>query len=274
MLNLLKFVDARMGEPSTWASLAAMLVVLHVSVDPGTLHVVSLWGTVVAGALGGVLSEVGTGKTTAQMVADAVNALLTAAKATPPAAATLLVIGTVAAALIPTRAWAGTVMLSLTPTPVAWLIVAVLAVALFWAAIAAFVSIFNGWPATKSFAILSAFAFTCLTACSAPQINTALSSPPGELFCSIQLAGGGSMVGGLVSAEASALLPGAAPIAVLATNSGVAAVNADCAKAAQSIAGGVSGVPVSPPPNPAAAAQIAIVAPASNTTATAAPPKS
>lgn len=102
-----------------------------------------------------------------------------------------------------------------------------------------------------------------LAACSPAQLKT----PAGQLFCSIQLAGGGSIIAGIVVAETGAAAPGAVPIAVLATNSGVAAVNADCAKAVASVPGAVTSVPVSPPVSVASAAQVAIIAPSGNTVA-------
>lgn len=93
-----------------------------------------------------------------------------------------------------------------------------------------------------------------LAGCSDTQINTALSSPSGQLFCAIQTAGGGTVVAGLIDAEASAVAPGATPIAIIATGATKATVDADCAKA------GAGGIAVSPPANPAAAPQIAVVA--------------
>ena len=108
-------------------------------------------------------------------------------------------------------------------------------------------------------------ALVALSGCSATQtaqVQTALASDPGQLFCDIQLAGGGSMVAGVVDAEASALAPGLAPVAVLATDAGKQFVDDACTKAAKSITGATSGVAVSPPLNPAAAPQVAIVKPA------------
>jgi hypothetical protein len=103
-----------------------------------------------------------------------------------------------------------------------------------------------------------------LSACAAnPTVGNALASPQGRLFCSIQMAGGGSFVAGVVAASVTASAPSAAPLVVIAANAGKAAVDQDCAKAAVSVAGAVSGAPVSPPVNPASAAQVAIVAPAS-----------
>jgi hypothetical protein len=88
------------------------------------------------------------------------------------------------------------------------------------------------------------------TACSPTEkakIDLAIMSPPGQLFCSIQLAGGGTVVAGVVDAAATAASPGLGPLAVLATGQTKAFVDEACAKAAQQVAGGVSGVPVPPP---------------------------
>lgn len=90
-----------------------------------------------------------------------------------------------------------------------------------------------------------------------------LSGPSGQLFCSIQTAGGGAFTAGIVAAALSNAAPAASPLFVVATNAGRTAVDADCAKAAASVAGAVSGVAVSPPANPSAAPQLAIVAPSS-----------
>lgn len=82
MLNLLKYLDARMGEPSTWASIAMMLGMLGVNLDPGVTHTMAVWGAVASAVLGAVLGEVGT-KPTSQIANDAMTALVTAIKAMP-----------------------------------------------------------------------------------------------------------------------------------------------------------------------------------------------
>lgn len=102
-----------------------------------------------------------------------------------------------------------------------------------------------------------------LAGCSTAKVTTALQSPPGQLFCSIQTSGGGAFTAGLVAAALTGAVPTAGPLVVIATNAGKAAVDADCAKAAQTVAGGVSGVAVSPPAVQANVPQVAIVAPAS-----------
>ena len=97
--------------------------------------------------------------------------------------------------------------------------------------------------------------------CSAAQVTADLQTPAGQLFCAIQTGGGGSIVVGLIDAEASAV-PGAAPVAISVTGATKAAVDADCAAAAVAT-GGTAGVPVSPPaPAAAPPPAVAIVAPA------------
>lgn len=110
----------------------------------------------------------------------------------------------------------------------------------------------------QAVALMLGLAFA-LSACGAtPAGQNALASAPGQLFCSIQTAGGGSFLAALVDAEASALAPAAAPIAVLATNALKADVDDDCAQAAKNV-NGVSGNPVSPPASPAMPVQTVAV---------------
>lgn len=82
MMDILKFIDARLGEPSTWASIATMLAVAHVSVPAGVWDQVTLWGIVVAGTVGVFLKEAGT-KPTTQIASDALSAFVAAVKAMP-----------------------------------------------------------------------------------------------------------------------------------------------------------------------------------------------
>lgn len=84
MLDLLKYLDARLGEPGTWASIAAMLVLAHVSVDPGTWHVITAYGIIIAGLLGVVLREIGN-KPPMQIANDVAQALLVGLKMLVPA---------------------------------------------------------------------------------------------------------------------------------------------------------------------------------------------
>lgn len=79
------------------------------------------------------------------------------------------------------------------------------------------------------------------------QLNTALASPAGQLFCAISTQSGPIVVG-LIQAKAGA--SAAAPLAVIATGQTASYVNDLCKQA--------HGVPVSPPANPAAAPQVAV----------------
>jgi hypothetical protein len=122
------------------------------------------------------------------------------------------------------------------------------------------------WRATiGAIALSGVLAIGTLMGCSpgvAPNVQAA-GTKAGQLFCSIQMAGGGSFVAALVATSASVAAPSAGPLIVLATNAGKAAVDADCAKAAAGVAGASSGVAVSPPASPAPVAQVAITTPAS-----------
>jgi hypothetical protein len=95
---------------------------------------------------------------------------------------------------------------------------------------------------------------TAQVAAEEAQINTALRSPVGQLFCTVQRNGGGEMVVALLNAEATALAPGAAPIAVLATGASKQVVDNACAQA--------GGVAVSPPSNMIGVQQVPVTVPA------------
>lgn len=113
--------------------------------------------------------------------------------------------------------------------------------------------------------IASAIALYALTACSlpanAPPVVTNAANAAGQLFCAIQVNGGGTIVAGLIDAYASARLGPAAPIAVIATGATKADVDALCMQAAANT-GAVAAVPVSPPANPSAAPVVAVKVPA------------
>jgi hypothetical protein len=110
--------------------------------------------------------------------------------------------------------------------------------------------------------------FAALTAACSPtavdKINQAIASPTGQLFCEIQLAGGGTVVAGVVDAAATAAAPGAGPLAVVATNQTKAFVDEACRRAALQVAG-VAGAPVPPPTG--AVQQVQVVPPPNQITA-------
>ena len=76
MMNLLKYIDDRMGEASTWSAIAALLVALHVNVDPGLMKAITIWGTGFAGVLGFLIAENSSGKAGIQVAQDILNALV------------------------------------------------------------------------------------------------------------------------------------------------------------------------------------------------------
>jgi hypothetical protein len=76
MMNLLKYIDARLGESSTWSALAALSLALHVNVDPGLWKALSIWGSALSGALGFLIAENTTGKPSTQIAQDILTALV------------------------------------------------------------------------------------------------------------------------------------------------------------------------------------------------------
>lgn len=86
MLALLKMLDERLSEPSTYAGLSAVLLALNVNVDPGIWHQVTLYGTVAAGIGAMLLSEIGN-KPPMQVAVDVIQALAVGLKAIAPDAA-------------------------------------------------------------------------------------------------------------------------------------------------------------------------------------------
>jgi hypothetical protein len=220
MLKALGYLDARLSEASTWSAIAGVLAGMGFNLPPGLLQQCAFWGMLAAGLFGVLLSEAGK-KPSAQILLDALAA-----------AGPLLDQLRLKAAPVPAT--------PATPAQPANDASPGLASAV----------------ATPVGAILLLLAAGLgLSACAAQeaQINTALQSMPGQLFCGIQTGGGGALVVGLVNAEVAAAAPGAAPIAVIATGATRAFVDQACARA--------GGIPVSPPANPAAAPQVAVVVP-------------
>jgi hypothetical protein len=106
----------------------------------------------------------------------------------------------------------------------------------------------------KNFALLG---LLTVAGCSATQVNTALNSPTGQLFCAIQTDGGGTLLATVVDAAATAASPGLSPVAVIATGATKTFVDNACAQAAANV-GGTSGVPVSPPAASVVTAPVAV----------------
>lgn len=74
MIAFLKYLDARMGEPSTWGAVAALLTVLHVNISSDTWAALTTWLAVGSGLLGIILADQGKGTT--QIAQDILNALI------------------------------------------------------------------------------------------------------------------------------------------------------------------------------------------------------
>jgi len=83
MLALLKMLDARLSEPSTYAGLSAVLLALNVNIDPGIWHQVTLYGTVGAGIGAMLLAEIGN-KPPMQVAVDVIEALAAGLKTVAP----------------------------------------------------------------------------------------------------------------------------------------------------------------------------------------------
>lgn len=85
-MSILKYLDARLGEASTWATLAAVATLVHVNVDPGVVHALTVWGAGVSALLGVVLREAGS-KPPAAIGADLLAQLVAMTNAAHPAPA-------------------------------------------------------------------------------------------------------------------------------------------------------------------------------------------
>lgn len=106
---------------------------------------------------------------------------------------------------------------------------------------------------------IAAVALLAIVGCSEQKMNAALATPPGKLFCAIQVGGGGAIIVGVVNAAVTSTVPGAGPVAVIVTGQAKATVDHWCAQAAQSV-GAAAAIPVSPPASPDNAPNVAIVA--------------
>ena len=114
-------------------------------------------------------------------------------------------------------------------------------------------------------AALAAWALTGCSPTQQTQVNTALNSQPGQLFCRVQTSGGGAIIVAVVNAAAVGLswpaAPIAGPAAVIATGASKAFVDQACADAAKALAAPAA-VPIPPPPDPASAPKVAVPVPA------------
>ena len=87
MKSLLLYLDARLGEPSTWVAIGGLLSAAHVSVAPGALAQITIWAGVFAFALGVLLKEAGN-KPPQQIAADVLGAFVQGVQEMQPVAMT------------------------------------------------------------------------------------------------------------------------------------------------------------------------------------------
>lgn len=76
LIVVLTYVDARLGEASTWSAFAALLVALHVNVSSDLMHALTIWGTLASAGLGFLIKEQSSGKGAGQTAQDLLNALI------------------------------------------------------------------------------------------------------------------------------------------------------------------------------------------------------
>ena len=82
MMDLIKYVLARLNEASTWTAISTLLAILHINVDAGALHAASLWAAVLSGAAGVLIAEQGK-KPGMQVAEDVMTSIVNGIKAMP-----------------------------------------------------------------------------------------------------------------------------------------------------------------------------------------------
>ncbi len=87
MMDLLKYANARLGEASTWSAITALLIGLHLSVDPGLMHTITIYVPIVTGLLGVVIADAENKKPPAAIAEDVLGALARAIITQPAPAA-------------------------------------------------------------------------------------------------------------------------------------------------------------------------------------------
>ena len=85
MMDLLKYLNARLGEASTLAGITGLLALLHVHVDPGVVKDITLYAPVVTGVLSILLADAAAKKPTAAVAQDVLTGILAALPATQSA---------------------------------------------------------------------------------------------------------------------------------------------------------------------------------------------
>ena len=87
MMDLLKYLNARLGEASTLAGITGLLALLHVHVDPGVVKDITLYAPLVTGVLSILLADVSAKKTPAAVAQDVLAGVLAALPAVQQAPA-------------------------------------------------------------------------------------------------------------------------------------------------------------------------------------------
>ena len=83
-MDLLKYLNARLGEASTLAGITGLLALLHVHVDPGVVKDITLYAPLVTGVLSILLADVSAKKTPAAVAQDVLAGILAALPAVQP----------------------------------------------------------------------------------------------------------------------------------------------------------------------------------------------
>ena len=88
MMDLLKYLNARLGEASTLAGITGLLALLHVHLDPGVVKDITLYAPLVTGVLSILLADAAARKppaAVAQAVLSGILAALPAVQQAPAA---------------------------------------------------------------------------------------------------------------------------------------------------------------------------------------------
>ena len=91
MMDLLKYLNARLGEASTLAGITGLLALLHVHLDPGVVKDITLYAPLVTGVLSILLADAAARKppaAVAQAVLSGILAALPAVQQAPAATPT------------------------------------------------------------------------------------------------------------------------------------------------------------------------------------------
>lgn len=78
MMDLLKYLNARLGEASTLAGITGLLALLHVHVDPGVVKDITLYAPLVTGVLSILLADNSAKKPPAAVAQDVLAGILAA----------------------------------------------------------------------------------------------------------------------------------------------------------------------------------------------------